>query len=223
MADSGVPQESLLELLVQMKTLLDVSSNSPEGVEQVRQIINTHPQLAYGLIKTMVSLDIVDQQAFEKTLAANLAQQQAARAAQPPSQTSALPQPQPGPSAPSYPTQPIGAQPSAHQRPSRFGAPVQQASQPPTSQQQQTPYGAQQGYPSYPADPRRGSGFQNQPPAPQPSYGAPAATAPPALPRNLPPEQEALIQQVLALTPAQIAALPAEQRDMLLQVVSARF
>ncbi|KAG8946239.1 hypothetical protein FRC04_011985 [Tulasnella sp. 424] len=212
MADSGVPQEQLLELLVQMKTLLDASSNSQEGVKQVRDIINTHPQLAYGLIKTMVSLDIVDQQAFEKTLAANLAQQQAARAAEPIPQVSALSYPQTIPAASSYPTQPGGGQAPAPQRSSRFGGPVQ----PPSQQQPQMSYGAQQGYPSYPADPRRGSGFQNQP-GPQSSYGAPAP-APPTLPRNLPPDQGALIQQVLAMTPAQIAALPPEQRDMLLQV-----
>ncbi|KAG9046037.1 hypothetical protein FS837_005190 [Tulasnella sp. UAMH 9824] len=212
--DSGVPQEQLLELLVQMKTMLDASSNSPEGVKQVRDIINMHPQLAYGLIRTMVSLDIVDQQAFEKTLAANLAQQQAARAAQPIPQVSALSYPQGAPAVPPYPAQPSVAQPPAHQRSSRFGGPVQ--APPPIQQQPPTSYGAQQGYSSYPTDPRRGSGFQSQP-APSSSYGAPAP-APPAIPRNLPPEQEALIQQVLAMTPAQIAALPPEQRDMLMQV-----
>ncbi|KIO21659.1 hypothetical protein M407DRAFT_28794 [Tulasnella calospora MUT 4182] len=161
----------------------------------------------------MVSLDIVDQQAFEKTLAANLAQQQAARAAQPIPQVSALSYPQAAPTVPPYPAQPSAVQPPAHQRSSRFGGPVQP---PPSQQQPPTSYGAQQGYPSYPTDPRRGSGFQNQP-APSSSYGA-SAPAPPAIPRNLPPEQEALIQQVLAMTPAQIAALPPEQRDMLMQV-----
>jgi hypothetical protein len=45
--------------------ILNGTNNSPAGVEQVRAIMNTHPDLAYQLIKTMVSLDIVDPEAFQ--------------------------------------------------------------------------------------------------------------------------------------------------------------
>ncbi|KAG8906421.1 hypothetical protein FRB99_006923 [Tulasnella sp. 403] len=169
-----LPTDQLLELLVQMKMILQGTQNSPAGVEQVRAIINTHPQLAYGLIKTMVSLDIVDQDAFQKTLAANLPGQ-------------------PKPSSTS-----VAIPPQAPQSYREDSAPYSQASQPP---QQPMSYQPQQARPSRftPNQPPQTSSRSStsvpypperaQPPsAPSSSYANPSL--PPAA-MNLPEDQKA--------------------------------
>lgn len=77
---------------------------------------------------------------------------------------------------------------------------------PPQPPQQQYP--PQPSYPSYNAPPQIST-----PPVQQPVYQAPLAAQAPAQ-----PDQQALIQQVLAMTPQQIYALDPASRDQLIQI-----
>ncbi|KAG9002783.1 hypothetical protein FRB93_011385 [Tulasnella sp. JGI-2019a] len=220
MADPELTNQ-LLELLVTMKTILTSTSNSPAGIEQVRVIIGNHPQLAYGLIKTMVSLNIVDQDAFQTTLAASLNQQ-----APPPAPPPLIPTPQPvanhGVPPPNqfsqYPTQqqyggPMQQQQTASYPPARAAYPLQ----PP---QQQPPKPSRFGPPQAASQPPPPV-IRQQPPAPSPYSALPPSRGPPSLPAaamHLPPDQKEVVMRVLALTPAQIQALPPVERDTFMAI-----
>lgn len=71
-----------------------------------------------------------------------------------------------------------------------------------------------QQYPPQPTYPPYGAPAQiATPPVQQPAYHPPAPVAPPAQ-----PDQQALIQQVLAMTPQQIYALDPASRDQIMQI-----
>ncbi|KAG8844068.1 rRNA biogenesis protein rrp36 [Tulasnella sp. 330] len=224
MADPELTNQ-LLELLVTMKTILTSTNNSPAGIDQVRAIIGNHPQLAYGLIKTMVSLNIVDQDAFQTTLAASLGQQAPPQAAPPPIMA---PQPVsnyggvPSNSFPPYQSQqppphqysgPPPNQPNPSYPPSR---PPYASQQPPQQASKPSRFG-----PSQAAQPPPVARQPPQQPIPAPYPPPPISRGPPPLPAaamHLPPDQKEVVMRVLALTPAQIQALPPTERDTFMAI-----
>ncbi|KAF8342305.1 uncharacterized protein EI90DRAFT_3285375 [Cantharellus anzutake] len=191
----------LLELLPQLKA---------------RAIINSHPQLTYSLIKTMVTLGLVDPNVVAQKLAA--------------SQPAAPPAP-PAPQMPTVPSQPAPTQPiSSHQNPpsshpsassSRPVLPQASNSHAPsildgnptvkvtTGSRFAPPVNAMGGTP--PVAPATSTSTQVTP-----VQNQTAAVA--ALINALPLDQRNTIVQLLSLTPEQINAMPPEGRARILEM-----
>ncbi|KAF2720084.1 hypothetical protein K431DRAFT_286085 [Polychaeton citri CBS 116435] len=160
---------------------------------QAMALLGQAPQLSYAIFQAMLLMDLVD-----TSVVGQLIQQQP-----PPPPQPAIPQAPPPMSFSAAPV-PI-TQPGF---PTQFGTPMQQ--QPP-AQFQPPP---QQYQPPQPA-------FQPQPYAPTPPVQHPAYQPPPqqqAAPQ-LDPAQRAMIQQIMSMTPEQVAAIPDEgQRNTVLQL-----
>ncbi|KAG8929529.1 hypothetical protein FRC02_005470 [Tulasnella sp. 418] len=202
--DDQNEKEQLIELLVQMKTILESTNNTQVGVDQVRAIMSTHPQLAYGLMKTMVMLDVINPVVFQQTLA-GLVSQQATTAAPPhvpPAATTAYP---------AHGTN-VAQPPYGQQQPTN---PPPQAYPPTGSYPRSQPSSLQ------PAPQPIPSSYA-QPAAPRPSVNAPASQTPqvnlPASVMNLPSDQKEVLMHVLSLTEDQLNNLPASERDAFIQI-----
>ncbi|KAF9480077.1 hypothetical protein BDN70DRAFT_920833 [Pholiota conissans] len=235
MANPTIATEQLLELLLTLK------KTTPEAA---RSILNNQPTIAYALMTLMVSMNAVNIEVFQKTLAEFGATNapDASSVARPASAaTSAAP-----PSAPA----PISAIPSHLQNQYRTVTPPSSASSstapPPPQAPTHTPtppygysatpngagyaaqgYGYQQGYQQQQTGYAQYQQYQQQQAGGYPGYpgyGQPAATpaAPtPALPDSLSgisDEQKALIMRVLAMTPEQINMLPPADRATYIQI-----
>ncbi|KIK68830.1 hypothetical protein GYMLUDRAFT_34821 [Collybiopsis luxurians FD-317 M1] len=145
--------EQLIELMLQLKKTTPAAA---------KQILNSQPQIAYALISLMVSMNAVNYQVFQRTLA-DFAISQPAPSAHPP------------PQAQSYPPPPPAAQ------------------------------SAPQSYP-----------YAQQPPPPPPPPAAP--TINPAILAAIPDDQKAMVMQVLSMTPEQLATLPPHDRANIMQL-----
>ncbi|GAA6062648.1 hypothetical protein JCM10212_003460 [Sporobolomyces blumeae] len=214
----------LLDIMSQMKALVIASPY------EARALLTANPQLSYALFQAMLCMGIVDPALLSKAFPSAFP----AGAAAPPPAAAPSSYPPPasyGGAAPpygvpptSYGTPPPGppgasAAPYAYNRP---GPPV--ATQPPPN-----PY-ANAGPPSAAPTPYGygpGAAAGGGPPKPGPaSYNGPAAgsstplQAPPAAqtPQPATADQAALIQQVLAMTDAQIASLDEASRNTILQI-----
>jgi len=209
MSGPSLPEEQLLELLLQLKKTT---------ADSARTILNSQPQISYALITLMVNMNAVNVDVLQKTVAS----------------FGSLPTPAPTPTPTSIPHSSVVSAPSIPQHlqpPSQYristppAAPSTYAypnghSQPPSSAQAQTEanYG------------------QTQPPAAQSSYGYqtsnfpsyPPYTAPPQVPAavnsipealaSIPDEQKAMIMRVISMTPEEINLLPPTERAGIIQL-----
>ncbi|KAF9528149.1 hypothetical protein CPB83DRAFT_883736 [Crepidotus variabilis] len=207
MANPTVANEQLLELLLTLK------KTTPQAA---KGILNAQPAIAYALIALMVSMNAVNIEVFQKTLA------EYGAAAAPPD---------PVPPQTVAPT-PMPALPPHLQTQYRTGGslpPTMPAIQPPMHTPT-PPYG----YGAHPPPtlPLNGHGHGHHTPPVQNNYGAaqgygyghhaaPPVQQQPALPEalaNIPPEQKALIMRVLSMTPDQINILPPNERATYIQI-----
>ncbi|GAA5948743.1 hypothetical protein JCM3765_004991 [Sporobolomyces pararoseus] len=188
----------LLDIMSQMKALVIASPY------EARALLTANPQLSYALFQAMLCMGIVDpallSKAFPSAFPAGSVPPPVTAspyaAAPPPSSAYGAPPPA------SYGTPPPGAAPYNYSRP-----PV------PAPPQATGSYG---GY---------GPPAASKPPVPAPSSynGPPPAAAAPPPQSSTPqpgatPDQAALIQQVLAMTDAQIASLDENSRNTILQI-----
>ncbi|KAG8702867.1 hypothetical protein FRC08_003198 [Ceratobasidium sp. 394] len=183
-------EDKLLDLLTSVKNMV----KSDPAV--ARTTLTSHPNLAYALMKEMVTLDLVDPDVLTRTL-------QAATGVQPTPTPAPLVQAYPPPPPPqaSYPP---AAPPSYPPAP-----PAPAPSIPPHMYQQSRQQQQQQNAPTPP--PPQPAYQSRGPPPPQVQTQAPA-------PMGLAPEQQAMIQRLAMLTPDQIAALPPADRAALLEL-----
>ncbi|GAA6027785.1 hypothetical protein JCM8097_001718 [Rhodosporidiobolus ruineniae] len=197
----------LLDVMSQMKALVTASPY------EARALLQAQPQLSYALFQAMLCMGIVDPAILQKAFPG-------AAPAAPPSSGPSAPASYP-PTAPSAPASYGGAAPAYNANPSSYGTP-------PLSGPQGGPasYNGPASYtrPSQPAPQQplsyTGRGSTAQPAAPAPP-APPAQAAPPAGGAGgaaATPDQAALIQQVLAMTDAQIAALDEVSRNTVLQI-----
>ncbi|KAI0067982.1 hypothetical protein BV25DRAFT_1818333 [Artomyces pyxidatus] len=202
MATAQIPEEQLIELLVQLK-------RAPP--DQARSILNSQPQIAYSLITLMVKMNAINIEVLEKTLTAPGSR---------PNGVSQVPPAQPV--APSVSAVP----PHIQAQTSRVATP-QYSTPPPIVYSQPQHQPVPSAYPTYgnPVYPNN-----KDVPPPQPNYyNAPAATPsyapPPLVAPSLPPafaampeEQKAMIMQVINMTPDQINRLPPTERASIIQL-----
>ncbi|KAG9092705.1 hypothetical protein FRC06_011829 [Ceratobasidium sp. 370] len=185
-------EDKLLDLLTSVKNMV----KSDPAV--ARTTLTAHPNLAYALMKEMVTLDVVDPDVLARTLQAATGVQPTLASA-PPVQTYLPPQTSyPPPTTPSYP--PAQSAPAPSIPPFMY----QQSRQ----QQQNVPTPAPAPAPA-PAQPT----YQSRGPPPPPQMQTQTPT-----PIGLAPEQQAMIQRLAMLTPDQIAALPPADRAALLEL-----
>ncbi|GAA5906714.1 hypothetical protein JCM8208_006364 [Rhodotorula glutinis] len=193
----------LLDIMSQMKALVTASPY------EARALLTAQPQLSYALFQAMLCMGIVDPSVLQRAFPA--AGAGGAPSAPPAGPGGYPPAPAPAASAGAagygYGTPPHVAQggygappaaaPSSYSRPPPGGTPASYGAPPPPPQQQQQT----SGYGNYQRPP------QGAPQPPQ-AQAAPGTT----------PEQAALIQQVLSMTDAQIAALDETSRNTILQI-----
>ncbi|GAA5820801.1 hypothetical protein JCM3770_000999 [Rhodotorula araucariae] len=206
----------LLDIMSQMKALVTASPY------EARALLTAQPQLSYALFQAMLCMGIVDPSVLQRAFPA--AGPAAPPTAAPPA-VSAYPSVAPAPGAGGYGTPAYGTPP--HQAAAGgYGAPMppphQQQQQPPASSYSRPPPAGPAGYGGPPPPQQQqqpvntGYGNYQRPPLPpqqqqqqqQQQQAAPGTT----------PEQAALIQQVLAMTEAQIAALDETSRNTILQI-----
>ncbi|PPR06260.1 hypothetical protein CVT24_000932 [Panaeolus cyanescens] len=226
MSNPNLATEQLLELLLTLKKTTPAAA---------RDILNNQPAIAYALITLMVSMNAVDIQVFQKTLAEYNATSSATMGVPGSSVAPPVPKPPiaPTPIPPHMQAQYRNATPPVHAPTppyppySNGGQPAHHAPPPPG-------YGAQYGqpqsqaYPSYNAPPPPGYGHHGHAYPPQVAYGGqPSQTqsampaAPAGLPEalaNIPDDQKALIMRVISMTPEQINALPPAERSTYVQI-----
>ncbi|GAA5886113.1 hypothetical protein JCM16303_000047 [Sporobolomyces ruberrimus] len=198
----------LLDVMSQMKALVIASPY------EARVLLTSNPQLSYALFQAMLCMGIVDPSLLSKAF---------------PSAFPTGSAPPPPVAASSYPA---AAPPTAYGAPASYGAPPTSYGTPPPPPPGSAPYAY-----SRPGPPP--SQAFNAPPPPPPTggngyggYGSNAAPPPvskPVPPPNPPPQsatpqpgatpdQAVLIQQVLAMTEAQIAGLDENSRNTILQI-----
>ncbi|CAO1634601.1 unnamed protein product [Parajaminaea phylloscopi] len=229
-----LPPEQLLDIMGQIKTLV---LSSPQSAQN---LLNSHPQLTYALFQAMLMMNLVDPAILQRILAGSgnapptggmppqMQQQQQQQRFPNNGNMGGAPPPGPPPSNPGYGapgpsygqqatngggysnTPPPGAGPPGRVPSGPYGmgmAPGAANTPPPAA-----PYGMPPQAPG--ANPQAAA-----PPAASPVGMASAAAASGGLNNpNLPDAQRQLLMQVLSLTDAQIAALPADQRESILML-----
>jgi len=209
----NLASEQLLELLLTLKKTTPTAA---------RHILNGQPAIAYALITLMVSMNAINIEVFQKTLAefgaANTPESSAPFSAVPPHlqaqyRTTTPPS---APQTPPYGSYSANGQGSSHSYTStppnvnnHHGQQQQGYSGQYQQQPQQQPPSA---YPGYPPT----YGGQTVPPH-QPTPAAPSHNLTDTL-ANIPDEQKALIMRVLAMTPEQINMLPPTERSTFIQI-----
>ena len=198
----------LWEIVSQMKALVE------HDAEQARAMLVANPPLGLMMLKAQMRLGMVTATDVTTVVAAQQQQQQ-----QPPLPQQHQPQLHPPPPPPPPQQQPVHPpQAMVQQVPP---PPIQQPLVPPPPPPPQgLPQGPAQVSPPPPpmmAPPRQAPSMppstSGQPPPPPPVAPPVAAAAPPrASPSAQELEQQALLQQVMQLTPQQIEGLPADQR-----------
>lgn len=220
---AALPPNQLLDIMSQIKSLILTSPQSAHS------LLSSHPQLTYALFQAMLMMNLVDPAILQRILAGNGAlnpQQQQQPGPPPPMQAQypGMPPPRPGPPPPLQQQQ-QQQQPAYPPSTSYGGIPGMPPSRPPPPQFQgynNTPP-QRPAAPGYPQPPYGGVAGTNTPP----QYGTPPQPPPSlaaAVPgvggpnQNLPDSQRQLLNQVLSLTDAQIAALPADQRESIMML-----
>ncbi|WVQ98429.1 hypothetical protein IAU59_005552 [Kwoniella sp. CBS 9459] len=209
---AAIAPGQMQDVMASMKTLIMTNP------DQARQLLSSKPQLAYALFQAMLLMNIIDPSVLNRI--------------------------QPIPSAVAVP--PASYPPAASPFP--YGAPAPQSQPPPSSYPSYPPTGPPgapspavggPGYRGGAPPPPVGGGYNAGPPAPvqqpgygtpQPGYGAPPPSTAPAsgmagLPPSaqaalatLPEDQQAMLLQVLQLTPDQISALDPTQKASIMQL-----
>lgn len=202
------------------RTFQGLIASSPQ---EAHQILTAHPQLAYALFQAMLMMNLVDPAVISVRPLPSLfclpvvpslsarpdADLQPTRgrptSKQRMTNSSSAGAPPPTSSTPQHPSSAAAAPAGARYAPSHAppsGPAVPPSRPPPTGPQARYPPSA----PSAPPPPAPA-------PAPAPSGAAAGAAAPvnPAL-AALPPDQQAMLRQVLAMSQGQIDVLPEEQR-----------
>ncbi|GAA5929025.1 uncharacterized protein JCM15063_004025 [Sporobolomyces koalae] len=220
----------LLDIMSQMKALVIASPY------EARALLTGNPQLSYALFQAMLCMGIVDPALLSKAFPSAFP-----AGSVPPPPAAAAPSAYPVPPPPSYggAAPPYGAPPSSYGTPpppppgstAPYGygrPPMPPTNGPPPSM----PYnGGVTGAPPPPPSGPGGYGGYASPIPPPPSaspaipkpppgnYNGPAPSNPtPAAQPSATPDQAALIQQVLAMTDAQIATLDEASRNTILQI-----
>jgi len=213
---AAVPAGQLEEVLGRMKGLIGTSPS------EARHLLTAQPQLAYALFQSMLMMDLVD-----PAVIARMTHTPPAGAGGPPPAPAAAAAVGPYgggggagyPGAPA-PTAPVGAGPYAGASAGRF-VPAPPAG--PRGGGPPPPNGPSSSSSTYPPSsgprpsqqpPLQQQQQQQQPPLLPSAPGGPAAVNP-AL-AALPPDQQAMLAQVLGMTAGQIDALPEEQRRSVL-------
>ncbi|UZJ51268.1 hypothetical protein CBS101457_000588 [Exobasidium rhododendri] len=173
--------------------LLDIMSQMKSLVtsspEQARTLLNGHPQLAYALFQAMLMMNVVDATILQRILTTS-------GALGPDANGPAIPPPQHADYSGGLPARP---------------PPPQQQPQQQHQQQQQQQHQHQMA--AYP-----GPSPMSHPSMPPPPPQQQQQQQQPQNMSHLPDEQRALLEQVLQLTPDQIAALPADQQEGIRQL-----
>ncbi|KAI3611625.1 hypothetical protein WG66_007804 [Moniliophthora roreri] len=203
----------LVELILQLKKTTPAAA---------RQILNSQPQIAYAVMELLVNMNAINVEVFQKTLTAFAQSQAAPGPSQPPAPTPqpAIPPHMQPPTQPYYnrtstpptstPTPPVAAQPpnpysNGYQNSQSYGYNVPSA-------YNQGGYGQGYGGPG---------GYPGYPPPPQASYGAPTPAPAPAPAPTPTPQQPHHQQSVLSqVNSAILAAIPEEQKAMVVHVLS---
>ena len=211
---AAVPAGQLEEVLGRMKGLIGTSPS------EARHLLTAQPQLAYALFQSMLMMDLVD-----PAVIARMTNNPAAGGPPLAPAAAAAVGPYGGgggagyPGAPA-PTAPVGAGPYAGASAGRF-VPAPPAG--PRGGGPPPPNGPSSSSSTYPPSsgprpsqqpPLQQQQQQQQPPLLPSAPGGPAAVNP-AL-AALPPDQQAMLAQVLGMTAGQIDALPEEQRRSVL-------
>ncbi|KAJ7062882.1 hypothetical protein C8F01DRAFT_1251682 [Mycena amicta] len=176
----------LLDLLLQLKR------TTPQAA---KQLLNSQPAIAYALISLMVSMNAIDIDVFQKTLASHSA---------------------PAPAVPPAPS-PLSAIPPHLQPSSRTNTP-------PVQQPYPQHYGGYPNAPSHtPTPPNAYPGYSGYaPPAVPTPPPPPQRPAPPTIPdamfAGMSEEQKQMLVSVLSMTPEQINALPPSDRTHVIQL-----
>ncbi|KAK3074936.1 hypothetical protein LTR53_002247 [Teratosphaeriaceae sp. CCFEE 6253] len=193
---AAVPPAQLLDIISQMKNLSTVNP------AQATALLAQAPQLGYAIFQALLTLGLVDSSVLGSLLAGGQPAQAPAPAVQPPPPTMQYQQPPPQQQQPTY-AQPPPPQQYNQQPPQPYYAPQQYAPTPPAP------------HPAYQPPPPP----QQQPSAPQqpPSAGPNPAQIAQIL-ATLPPEQQAVMQQILEMPRETIFALEAGAREQILAV-----
>ncbi|GAA5833515.1 hypothetical protein JCM5353_007948 [Sporobolomyces roseus] len=204
----------LLDIMSQMKALVIASPY------EARALLTSNPQLSYALFQAMLCMGIVDPALLSKAFPSAFP----AGSGPPPAVASPYGAPPPasyGGAAPPYGAPPTSYGTPPPPPPSAYNRPGPPPSQPPMSYNGPSggaPPPPPPGYGGYPSSrdvkppPSSYNGPSNPPvPPPQSSTPQPAAA-------GATPDQAALIQQVLAMTDAQIAGLDENSRNTILQI-----
>jgi cleavage stimulation factor subunit 2 len=218
MSDVNLATEQLLELLLTLKKTTPAAA---------RGILNNQPAIAYALITLMVSMNAINIEVFQRTLA----EFGAANASSLPTSTAT---PQIMSSVDSImASTPLSAIPSHLQAQYRTTTPPSQTS-PYGSYSQSNGQDLSHSYTSTPPNMNNtheyggyAGQYQQQPPSTYPgyppTYNGQAATPAPSSKltdalANIPDDQKALIMRVLSMTPEQINSLPPTERTTYIQI-----
>ncbi|KAF7318118.1 hypothetical protein HMN09_00319800 [Mycena chlorophos] len=172
----------MLDLLLQLKR------TTPQAA---KQLLNSQPAIAYALISLMVSMNAIDVEVFQKTLAAHTGV--AASVPAPPPLSAIPPHMQPSSRTTTPP-----AQPPYHQH---YGGYPSHTPTPPNAG----------GYPGY-------GGYNTPPPPPAPQQAAPPPAIPESMLAGMSEDQRRMLMAVVAMTPEQINALSPGDRANIMQL-----
>ncbi|KAF8814024.1 hypothetical protein BYT27DRAFT_7180276 [Phlegmacium glaucopus] len=234
MSNVNLATEQLLELLLTLKKTTPAAA---------RGILNNQPAIAYALITLMVSMNAINIEVFQRTLAefgaANTPESSSSLATSTPTPQTATMNSTPlsaipphlqaqyrTTTPPSVPhTPPFGSYPP-HAAANGQGSSHSYTSTPPnmdnhgygqqgySGQYQQQQQQQPSAYPAYPTT-YGGQAVPHQPTPPMPPAPSPNLTDALA---SIPDEQKALIMRVLAMTPEQINMLPPTERSTYIQI-----
>ncbi|KNZ81118.1 Cleavage stimulation factor subunit 2 [Termitomyces sp. J132] len=210
---ANMQPSQLMEVLAQMKAFVITHP------EQARNLLQTHPQLAYALFQALVLNKIVDSAILQRMLAATNGSAAPPQVARPPVPPPHLQQPQHS----QYPPMP----------PQTFPPPLQQtqppipALAPPTAAPTMYGHHVPPPHASMPPPPMAPYGYrpptsvaQPMVPPSQTQASSPSAPQPaiPTAPPGISDDQRAMIMQVFALTQEQINAFPEAERTAIQQL-----
>lgn len=210
MSNQTFAAEQLLELLLQLKKTTPAAA---------RSILNGQPQIAYALMSLMVTMNAVNIDVFQKTLA----EYGNKSAVTPTPKYNLSSVGQPSNSSTSVLALPARLQPQTQQY--RTATPPSQPFSGYMNGQAPLPFNQSYSQPT-PTYPAANTGYGYAQPQPTHSYTDYGAQAP--LPGNtgvlpdalaaIPEEQKALIMRVITMTPDQINALPPSERQTYIQL-----
>ncbi|KAI0323050.1 hypothetical protein OF83DRAFT_1167075 [Amylostereum chailletii] len=181
-----LPEEQLIELMLTLK------KTTPD---QARSILNSQPQIAYGLITLMVKMNAINVDVLQHTLTHQNG-------------------PPPAPALPA----PSVLPPHLHQQPTRGNTP-QSSTPPPTAYSQPPQHEVATSYDAYTNGPvLHTTPFHSVPQQVILSAPSPQISTLPETFGHLPEEQKTMILHILNMTPEQVASLPPTERATYMQL-----